>query len=94
MISDDGIVKNRKGRIIKPRLTPTRGSYYWYVDLYNKGRKSYLVHRLVAMNFIPNPLNKPSVDHINRDINDNRSCNLRWATWVEQQENTKRRALC
>lgn len=50
--------------------------------------KYYKVHRLVADVFLSNPENKPTVDHINRVRDDNRVCNLRWATYKEQQENS------
>jgi hypothetical protein len=39
------------------------------------------------MAFIPNPENKPTVDHINRIRTDNRIENLRWATFMEQTTN-------
>jgi hypothetical protein len=45
--------------------------------------KSFKVHRLVGFAFIPNPDNKPFIDHINRIRNDNRVENLRWATNAE-----------
>lgn len=50
--------------------------------------KRIQVHRLVAETFIPNPENKPTVDHINRIKDDNRVQNLRWATFKEQIENS------
>lgn len=51
-----------------------------------KDKKTYprLVHRLVAQEFIPNPENKPIVDHIDTNGFNNRVDNLRWVT---QQEN-------
>lgn len=48
--------------------------------------KCYYAHRLVAMAYIPNPDNKPEVDHINNNKADNRVKNLRWVT---AKENSK-----
>lgn len=50
-------------------------------------QKRLSVHRIVADNFLLNPEDKPTVDHINRKRDDNRLCNLRWATHKEQGEN-------
>jgi hypothetical protein len=47
----------------------------------------FLVHRLVALAFIPNLENKPTVDHNDRNRSNNRLDNLTWATHAEQAEN-------
>lgn len=58
-------------------------SGYLKVELYNKSCKTYKIHRLVANTFIPNPENKPEVNHINGIITDNCVDNLEWCTTSE-----------
>lgn len=60
-----------------------KDGYFW-VNLMNKNVK---VHRALGQAYIPNPENKPTIDHINRNKQDNRLCNLRWATHKEQNAN-------
>lgn len=53
---------------------------------WGKNKKSHSIHRLVAIAFIPNPENKPCVNHINRNRSDNSIENLEWVTHKENAE--------
>lgn len=89
MISNLGRVKSNhgKGRILKPRQSKSPGieGMYQRVMLFKDGVKhNKRIHRLVAEAFIPNPDNKPYVDHIDTNPSNNTVTNLRWCT---NQEN-------
>lgn len=58
-----------------------------YIRVYLENNHSYQKHRLIAQQFIPNPDNLPSVDHINHDRTDNHLENLRWVSNSENQRN-------
>jgi hypothetical protein len=82
-ITKDGKVFSHKyNKFLAERNNKNRG--YNSVLLYhNNIKKNVLVHRLVAMTFLDNPLNKRCVNHINGIKTDNRIENLQWATHSE-----------
>lgn len=75
-----------KERILKGQIN--KCGYHKVALLRNEGKsKLCSVHRLVAEAFIPNPENKPCIDHINTVKTDNSVENLRWVTWKENINN-------
>lgn len=78
-VSDKGRVRSMK--FGKERIRkPSRGTCgYLQVDLWKNGEhKMYLVHRLVAQTFTPNPDNLPEVNHKDEDKDNNSVQNLEW----------------
>lgn len=60
-----------------------RGGYYRVV-LINKGKYKHVsIHRIVGQLFIPNPENKPQINHIDYDKKNNHVSNLEWCTHNE-----------
>ena len=85
-VSSEGRVKSTGKK--KGIMRPGTSKGYLKVGLTKDGiRSMFRVHRLVAEAFIPNPDNKPEVDHINGDRKDNRVENLRWMTHKENNNN-------
>jgi hypothetical protein len=85
-ITKDGLVFSRhygNWRRLKPDFL--RG--YERVGLVSEGKqKNYSVHRLVAQTFLPNPENKPQVNHIDCNPANNKLENLEWATGKENTQ--------
>ena len=89
-INKNGSVRRvyKNGNIIYLKPHPNIKSKYLTVSLHNQTKT---LHRLLAVQFIPNPDNKPMVDHINVNRQDNRLENLRWSTCEENRHNTLRK---
>ena len=84
---------NRQGEIwscwYKKLMTPhITGDGYFKICLKKDGKShNCFIHRLLAIQYIPNLTNAPTVDHIDRNKSNNCLENLRWATMVEQANN-------
>lgn len=82
-VSTFGRVKSFKGKtkILKPSCLPTG---YLFVGLHKGGKQTkLLIHRLVALTFIPNPDSKPEVNHIDGHPLNCHVSNLEWCTRSE-----------
>ena len=80
--------KNYIPKILKPLLD--KEGYETITLSDNNNNINLLVHRIVALTFLENPLKLPEVDHINHKRNDNRVENLRWVTRKENVKNMKK----
>ena len=69
------------------KLHKKHNGYLGVILLKDRKFKNFKVHRLVALAFIPNPENKPQIDHINAIKTDNTVNNLRWVTAKENIRN-------
>ena len=76
--TDDGRIWScMTGRFLKPVLAPNG---YFKVELCINGEQTtHMIHRLVALTFIPKVEGRNIVDHINENKQDNRLENLRWS---------------
>ena len=80
-------------RPVKPVLD--KGTGYFLVTLVHEGvRKNQFIHRLLATAYIPNPLNKAQVNHIDGNKQNNVLNNLEWVTPKENAQHAVRTGLC
>lgn len=76
---------------VKQIIKTTNKAGYKYVCLFSKSKRSMrLVHRLMGEAFIPNPLNKKEINHLNFIRDDNKIENLEWATHAENMAHSKK----
>lgn len=90
-VSDDGRVFNSKNKEKAQRINKDG---YLKVDLYRNGnRTTERVNRLVATAFIPNPENKPDVNHKDGNKLNNHYSNLEWVTKSENMKHAYQTGL-
>ena len=95
----DHYVRHKKAehlKRIKERIHTVQignSGYKYFMFCYNGQSKHLQIHRLVATAFIPNPENKPQVNHINADKLDNRVENLEWCTPSENMQHAYKNRL-
>lgn len=86
-VSDQGSVRslryNNTNEIRKLVLRRRQNGYMCVTLCKNNIKKFPSVHRIVARHFVPNPHEKPQVNHLNEDKTDNRAANLAWCTSEE-----------
>lgn len=72
-----------------------KGIGYYIVTLVHEGRRrNCFIHRLLATHFIPNPENKPQVNHIDGNKQNNSLTNLEWVTARENAVHAVKYGLC
>lgn len=79
--SNLGRIRNKSKKILKQRIKKTKSNSYYMIDFHENGKvKSYMVHRVIASCFIPNPNNLPQVNHKDENGLNNNIGNLEWCT--------------
>jgi len=83
-VSDYGNVRVKETKYIMKPFINEAG--YLRISISNDRckRKKFYIQRLVAIEFLTNLENKPTVNHKNNIRHDNRLCNLEWSTMIEQ----------
>jgi len=80
-VSNLGRVRNKRAAILRQQIN--HAGYPRCYPYYLGKKTCYFTHKLVALAFIDNPLNKPFINHINGVKTDNYPNNLEWCTHKE-----------
>jgi hypothetical protein len=79
------MIVHKKSKILKPHLRGRKNLKYLAMTLTKDGKsKTYSLHRLVAMAFLPNPMNVPEVNHKDKNT---LNCNVENLEWCDHQYN-------
>ena len=90
-VSNLGNIQSLKNKKLKFLQFALDKDGYRYVVLSNwfLKKKTLYIHRIVAKAFIPNPENKPEVNHIDFNKQNNNVENLEWVTRIENMNHYK-----
>lgn len=86
-VSNFGRVKNHKGLVLKPY---TNNNGYECIKLAGREQRNFLVHRLVAIAFIPTEQSNLTVNHIDFNRLNNRADNLEWCSTRQNLEHSRK----
>jgi hypothetical protein len=85
--SNLGRIRSQARGVLKPFKNKNG---YLIATLYNQGKVRTGVHRLVALTFIPNPEDKPQINHKDGNKENNNLNNLEWVTCSENNLHRRR----